>query len=217
MFYMLIPLNITPFYSPIKKNTLYQGDIIKADGIGLGDLKDETYPDYWMIITKSCDLTLSETLKTRKENISIIPLFALKILQKIYEKDLLNNISRLRMKLVFMAVWKISKVFNLGKLTESNIDKLIQNKITKYMYLPPDGEVFSAPMIIDFDHVNQLDGSNRKEVESVLNSKILQLASPFREKVAQRFADHYSSIGIDDEEIMDRNYLKAVKVHLKQP
>ncbi len=115
-----------------------------------------------------------------------------------------------------MAVWRISKVFNLGKLKETNVDKIIQNKISKFMFLPPDGKVFSVPMIVDFDIVNQLDGSNQKEVKSVLNSKVLQLASPFREKIAQRFADHYSNIGIDDEEIKDRNYLKAIKYHLKQ-
>lgn len=210
----MILSNITPFYSPTKKDTLYQGDIIKANGIGLEDLCDETYPDYWMIITKNCDLTFTEPLKTRKGNISIVPIFALKILQKIYGKDLLNIISRLRMKLVFMAIWRLSKAFKLEKLKESQIDNLIKNKITKYMFLPPDGRIFNEPLIVDFDFVNQLNGSNSEEVKNVLNSKVLQLASPFREMVAQRFASHYSNIGIDDEEIMSRNYLKSIKDYL---
>lgn len=213
---MNVPSDITPFYSEIKKDTLHQGDIIKASGIGLEELDDETYPDYWMIITKNCDLVFDNSLTTRKGNISIIPLFVLKILQKIIERDLLDKISRSRMRLVFMAVWKLSSAFKLGKLNSRQLDSLISNKVSKYLFLPPDGEIFSDPMIIDFDIVNQLNGSDSNEVKNVLNSKVLQLASPFREMVAQRFANHYSSIGVDDEEIKKQPYITELKNHLKQ-
>lgn len=217
-FKTLTPSNITSFYLPtINNSILYQGDIIVGKKTGLEEFEDESYPDYWMIITKNCDLTLSYTLTTRKEDISIIPLFTLKYLLRICENELLYTISRSRKKVVLMAVWKLSKIFGLGKLSESNIKNLIENKITKFMYLPPDGDIFNEPMIVDFDLLSHLDGSSQKEVKSVLNAKVLQLASPFRERVAQRFANHYSNIGVDDEEIRDKPYIATLRNHLKQP
>lgn len=156
-FKTLTPSNITSFYLPtINNGILYQGDIIVGKKTGLEEFEDESYPDYWMIITKNCDLTLSYTLTTRKEDISIIPLFTLKYLLRICEKELLYTISRSRKKVVLMAVWKLSKIFGLGKLSESNIKNLIENKITKFMYLPPDGDIFNEPMIVDFDLLSHL-------------------------------------------------------------
>ena len=214
---MFIPNNTEPFYYPTaNKNILYQGDIIEGRRTGLEDLTDETYPDYWMIITKSCDLILSETLTTSKENISIVPLFTLKYLKEICKEKLSYTMSTLRRKIVLMAVWRISEKFGFGKLKDSEIGNIIKDRVSKFMYLPPDGNVFSEPMIIDFDLINPLDGSNQEGVRGVLNAKVLQLATPFREKVAQRFAYHYSNIGIDDKEIRDKPYVKALIKHLKQ-
>jgi hypothetical protein len=207
---MLIPSNISSFYSnAIDKTALFQGDIIRADGVGLKESNRDCNPDYWMIITKNCDLVFIEANLPRRQNISIIPLFTINILQKLLNKDLLIALSRVRRKMVFMAIYKISRAF--GNLKKSLIENLVQNKVSKFMFLPPDGKEFDEPMIIDFDIVIQLDGSDPQEVERVLKSKIIQLVSPFRERVAQRFAEHYFSIGIDDEEIRDREYVKKLK------
>ncbi|MEW6381717.1 MAG: hypothetical protein AB1611_19235 [bacterium] len=174
---MLIPSNISSFYSnAIDKNALFQGDIIRAVGVGLKEPNRDGDPDYWMIITKNCDLVFVEPKLPRKQNISIIPLFTINILRKLFDKDILTALSRARKKMVFMAIYKISRAF--GNLKKSHIDSLVQNKISKFMFLPPDGKEFDEPMIIDFDIVVQLDGSNPQEVERVLKSKAIQLVSP---------------------------------------
>ena len=75
---MLIPSNISSFYSnAIDKAVLFQGDIIRADGVGLKELNRDCDPDYWMIITKNCDLAFIESKLPRKQNISIVPLFTI--------------------------------------------------------------------------------------------------------------------------------------------
>ena len=79
------------------------------------------------------------------------------------------------------------------------------------MFFPPDGNIFKEPMILDFDFPQALDGGNEEEVKNALHSKVLQLNSPFREKVSQRFALHYSSIGVEDDEIRDKNYIKSIQ------
>lgn len=214
---MFTPSNTEPFYYPTpNKSILYQGDIIEGRRTGVEDLTGETYPGYWMIITKSCDLNLSKALTISKENISILPVFTIKHLKKICEEKSSYTMSALRRKVVLMAVWKISEKFGIGKLEGSEIGNIIKDRVSKFMYLPPDGNVFSEPMIIDFDLINTLDSSNQEAVKGVLNAKMLQLATPFREKVAQRFAYHYSNIGIDDREIRDKPYVKAIIKHLRQ-
>jgi len=209
----IIPSNISAFYSDFTdKSKLFQGDIIRSDGIGLKQDGDSYSPDYWMIITKDCDLVLSETGLPRKQNISLLPLFAIKILESLYYRDLRNSLSRLRNRIVIMAIWNFSKAF--GKISRSHIDNLVRDKISKFMFLPPEGKIFNEPMIIDFDLVMQLDGSSKDEVEKVIASKVLQLVSPYRERISQRFAEHYSSIGIDDEEIRNKAYVKAIKQYV---
>jgi len=75
------------------------------------------------------------------------------------------------------------------------------------MFLPPDGNVLKEPMIVDFDLIFPVLGEN---IERVLDAKKLQLSSPFRERLSQRFALHYSSIGIDDNEVKNSNYRKGL-------
>lgn len=149
---MLIPSNTEVFYTKVDLYTLSQGDLIRADGIGLKEPGDECSPDYWMIITKNCDLVFTSNFVTRKQNISIIPLFALRIIHRLYERDFLQFLSHLRKKIVLMAIWKISKIF--GELNSRQIESLVQNKISKFMFLPPDGKVFTEPMIIDLSVAN---------------------------------------------------------------
>ena len=66
-------------------------------------------------------------------------------------------------------------------------------------------------MLIDFDITHQLDGGVEDIVNNVLNSKLLQLKAPFKHRIAQRFALHYSSIGLDDKCIRDKSYIKNIK------
>lgn len=200
---MLVPPNVNSFYSSkLDKTTLYQGDILRADGVGL-KTSDEFSPDYWMIITKSCDLVIMDGLP-RKQNVSIFALFSFPMLHKLFKSSLIDAIPK--KKIVVMAISQISKVF-----CANQVENLIKNRITKFMFLPPDGKVFNEPMIIDFDLVTQLDGSAYEEVQNVLGSKVLELASPFRERIAQRFAEHYCTIGIDDVFIRQKEYVKSLK------
>ena len=68
-------------------------------------------------------------------------------------------------------------------------------------------------MIIDYDLITILNGDIAKKM---LEGKKLQLSSPFREKVAQRFALHYMSIAIDDEYIKQSTYKKAIEIIQKR-
>lgn len=123
---MLIPSNISSFYSnAIDKDALFQGDIIRADGVGLKGPNEGCKPDYWMIITKNCDLVFMEPKLPRKQNISIIPLFTIKILQKLFDRDILVALSRVRKKMAFTAIYKISKAFGFGNLKKSHIAILL--------------------------------------------------------------------------------------------
>ncbi len=207
---MLPSINIEPFYVDINKTTLYQGDVIKAEGVELKDHDDPCSPDYWMIITKSCDLVFLPTGLPRKQNISLVPLFTLKLVKALFKRDLSHFMSRWRNRIVLIAIQKLSNVC-LAK----HVDSMIKDKITKFMFLPYEGTLFEEPMVIDFDMVVQLDGSDLNEVTKTLSAKKLQLASPFREKVAQRFAHHYSSIGIDDGEIKNPKYVKTIEKYVK--
>ena len=83
------------------------------------------------------------------------------------------------------------------------------------MYLPPDGEVIVEPSVIDFELLTTIEGDNAEEVGKLLNAKKLQLNSPFREHIAQRFALHYSGIGIKDKHIKDKEYINKIKKLLK--
>ena len=60
---MFVPDNVDDFYTKLEKDKLYQGDILNAKIIGLKKENSEYSPDYWMIITKSCDLVIEEDFK----------------------------------------------------------------------------------------------------------------------------------------------------------
>lgn len=202
---LLVPSNIASYYNRTMNGAkLYQGDVLDSKGIGFSSLGMSS-PEYWMIITKSCDLEIINSSLPRKRNISILPLIALRNLYKIYIQ---NGFSALiSSRVVIMAINRISKF----KFKSEQIDSLLKDSISKFMFLPPDGLVFTEPMIIDFDAVCQINGSDPTEVQNAISSKLLELASPFRERVAQRFAEHYASIGIDDRTIRNTDYVKAIK------
>jgi len=210
---MFIPEDTNVFYSKIIKanNSLFQGDILDAKILGLKNENDLYSPDYWMIITKSCDLVLDfDSLTIRKKSLSIIPLIALKLIYKIIRRDFIKDVSRVSNRILLIAVHKLFSIF-LKHNKKDEIDYLIKDRISKFMFLPPDGITLKEPMLIDFDMVVQINGNDQEEVKKVLQAKVLQLNSPFREKVAQRFAMHYSSIGVMDDEIRDKKYVNNLK------
>ena len=210
---MFVPTDKNVFYSEIikSKNSLSQGDILDAKTLGLKIENDSYSPDYWMIITKSCDLVLNcDSFIVRKKNISIVPLIAIKIIYKILKRDFTKDISKVSSKIVLIAVHNLFSIF-LNHNKKGEIDNLIKDRISKFMFLPPDGVILKEPMLIDFDIVSQINGNEQSEVKKVLQAKVLQVNSPFREKVAQRFAMHYSSIGVLDDEIREEKYVNNLK------
>ncbi len=211
---MFVPDNIKSFYDSLDKNRLLQGDIVRAEKIGIKEEANICSPDFWMIITKTCDLTLEADSTTRRKIVACMPLIGLNILKLLYQKDILHILQRMRRKIVLLPVFSIIEKFAKIKNIES-VDSLLKNQISKFMYLPPDGTVLTEPMVIDFDITTQLDGSDPKEVKNIISSKVLQLTSPFRERMAQRFAEHYSTIGIDDDSIKSKEYCNQLKTYLK--
>ncbi len=209
----LIPHNSSAFYSSNPdKARLFQGDILKAREIGLKEEGEDTSPDFWLVITKSCDLAFREhQKKTRNETFSILPLISMKILENSFSKIFSSSISYEPKNILLVPVVGLVKKFMLQKYKKDHIDSLLKNKISRFMYFPPEGNYFTEPMIIDFEFIETIDGGDEAEINSALNSKILELSSPFREKVAQRFALHFSEIGIDDEEIRHKDYIKGIK------
>ena len=210
---MFVPTHKNVFYSEIVKSniSLSQGDILDAKTLGLKIENDSYSPDYWMIITKSCDLVLNcDSFIVRKKNISIVPLIAIKIIYKILKRDFTKEISKVSSKIVLIAVHKLFSIF-LNHNKKGEIDNLIKDRVSKFMFLPPDGVILKEPMLIDFDIVSQINGNEQSEVKKVLQAKVLQVNSPFREKVAQRFAMHYSSIGVLDDEIREEKYVNNLK------
>lgn len=100
---MFVPEDKNVFYSKIIKanNSLFQGDILDAKIIGLKNESDLYSPDYWMVITKNCDLVLdSNSLTIRKKNLSIIPLIALKLIYKMFRRDFIKDISKVNNRIV---------------------------------------------------------------------------------------------------------------------
>ncbi|MCC6837443.1 MAG: hypothetical protein IT234_02785, partial [Bacteroidia bacterium] len=96
---------------------------------------------------------------------------------------------------------------------KEHLNNLIEDKITKLMFLPPDGKIFTEPMIIDFELIFPLVG---EDIDKILSAKKLQLSSPFRERIAQRFALHYCSIGIDDNDVKSPGYRDELKKHFEK-
>ena len=182
---MFVPEDKNVFYSEIikTKDSLFQGDILDAEIVGLKNENDLYSPDYWMIITKSCDLVLdSNSLTIRKKNLSIIPLIALNLIYKILRRDFVKDVSKVSNRILLIAVHKLFSIF-LNHNKKDEIDYLIKDRISKFMFLPPDGTILKEPMLIDFDMVIQINGNEQEEVKKVLQAKVLQLNSPFREKL----------------------------------
>ena len=206
----LIPEDIAIYFCENDTEVLYQGDIIDANGIGL-KAEGQNSPDYWMIITKSCDLAFRNGIKkVKSDHFSLIPLITLRqiriaIVEKYFKKPQNDFLG----KIVLAGILKFSQ--STKSITKpDHIKNLIEDKISKLMLLPPDGKVLSEPMVIDFDLIQPLDGG---EIENILKSKSLQLSSPFRERVSQRFALHYMQIGIDDDNVKAPDYRKALLKH----
>lgn len=208
-----IPANTYDFFMTPNYKMLYQGDILDSTTLGLKDPENTMSPDFWLIISKSCDLVIDDSLmKTRKGNVSIIPIYKFAILTLFkhrYTKKLLESINR---KIVILP---LISIYNNSAINKKNINNIISDKVTRFQFLPPDGHVLKEPYIVDFDLVSQLDGFDSDTLKSILDSKKLQLMSPFREKIAQRFAFHYSSIGINDSTIKSDDYLDNLKAAYK--
>ena len=206
------PANTNDFFSPPDKEVLFQGDIVYSRECGLKDTDDDHYPDYYMIITKTCDLSFDKQLSkiTRAEVINLLPCQALEIWNKIFKTH--SNASLAFPKIINLL--SLTSVFR--ELSNKNIiDNMIKDKISKFMFIPPDGRILKEPMILDFDLLNTIDGDDEKRVRELLNSKKLQLCSPFREKVAQRFGLHYMSIGMNDYSIRDEFYRRNIRNNFK--
>lgn len=209
-----VPNNINDFYDKnISEDTLFQGDILASEQLGLKEEGTDFSPNFWMIITKNCDLVISpEHNSTRKGNISIIPVIKLAILSMLHERYLKKYVIAPFKKIVIIP---LIDIFSNPSINKRRIDDILSDKISKFSYLPPDGNILTNPHVLDFDIVKQLDGSDSEILNLIFKSKKLQLASPFREKIAQKFAYHYSSIGINDDEIRSNQYRDLIKSEFK--
>ena len=211
------PLNCSEFYSCLNPRNLNQGDIIDAKGVGLKDpCDDDSYPDYYMIITKTCDLSFdgSHSVVTRSSIVNLLPCFGMEGLKKLLGRNMDAQYGASTKNVCLVSILSIFKAFQ--GTTVKKIDALMKDQISKFMFLPPDGNILKEPMVIDFELFSRIDGSDEMAVTQLLSAKKLQLNSPFREKIAQRFALHYMSIAIDDSSIKDKGYIKRIKEALKK-
>jgi hypothetical protein len=210
----MIPADITSFYSKTNKAILLQGDIISAEKVGIKE-DNPLSPDYWIIISKSCDLSFRKGQNIiSRGGANLLPLLSFKLLKQLFKRDLEKITKGIKGKVVLLPLVDFSKATN-SIVNVEQIDALIKDDLSKFMFIPPDGEILKEPVIVDFDLVERLDGSNEEETQLILDSKVLQLATPFKEKLAQRFALHYMSIGIDDDEIRDKGYKTKLKEYYK--
>lgn len=209
----LIPSDISAYYSKNDNDFLLQGDIISAENIGLKEGEDS--PDYWLIITKSCDLAFRDPNNKKVKN-SICTYLGIYSIKKHYE--LIKAKYFIKPKIDYLSRIVFAGILNFSQSSRSvskpeHLNNLIDDKIAKLMFLPPDGLIFTEPMIVDFELIQPVYSEN---VESILQGKKLQLSSPFRERLAQRFALHYSSIGIDDNEVKNPSYRESLKKHFAE-
>ena len=203
-----IPPNINDFFDKnIDRLHLYQGDILNSCDIGLkSEDDDSTVPDFYMIITKTCDLSFDNPQEsiTRGGIINLVPFRSLSSLTT-------PNNSIIKKVINFIPLISVFKTS-----TSSKVGNIVKDKISRFMFVPPDGIILIEPMVVDFGLTTQIDGHDTTETSRLLKTKKLQLRSPFREKVAQRFAWHYMSIGINDSEIRNNNYINNLKKGFSQ-
>lgn len=205
---MLVPSDIAPFFSQLSNEELLQGDILLANDIGL-KAESEFSPDFWLIITKSCDMAFrGEEMVLKNRSLSLLPLLSFKLLNKIFKRDT-SHILNFRKKIILLGLCGFKQVAELIK--PNQVEDLIKDNLSKFMFLPPDGNVLQEPMVIDFEMIQRIDVPDEESVKTVLKSKKLQLSSPFREKVAQRYALHFMSIGLNDDDIRTKDYRKKLK------
>lgn len=205
----LVPTNIRDFYSSCDATTLYQGDVLDAKTLGWWKPDAEYSPHHWMIITKNCDLVIDpETRQMRRQTLSLLPLVATRLLPRLFSRDAAKILAAANGKLALLPVFRLLLIPDIKK---DAIDNIISGKVSRFFFLPPDGAVLVEPSIIDFDIVRQLGSLETGVIDRTLNSKRLQLSSPLREAIAQRFGLHYSSIGLQDDEIRSKDYRKLVK------
>ena len=207
----LVPQDISVYYSKLDKEVLFQGDIIDAKEIDMKENEDS--PDYWLVITKSCDLVFRNDAKKVKNDIcSLLGIYSIK-----KQIELVKKKYFIKPKNDFLSRVVIAGVLKFSESTKSitkkdHLNDLINDKISKLMFMPPDGTILKEPMIVDFDLVVPLLG---EDIEKILSAKKIQLSSPFRERLAQRFALHYSSIGIDDNDVKNPNYRDELRKHFE--
>lgn len=204
----LIPPDTSIYFGTADSGQLFQGDIVSGREIGMDW---ENAPEYWLIITKSCDLVFRGDQKKVKNDVcALLGVYTLqKQLNLIKRKYFVKPKNGFLGRVVLAGILRFSE--STSAITNTNhIDNLVEDKITKFMLLPPDGTVFTEPMIVDFDLIHPLSG---EEIEAVLMAKKLQLSSPFRERLSQRFAAHFFSIGIDDNEVKSPSYREKLKKH----
>lgn len=202
----LVPPNLIDFYDDrLEYKSLYQGDIIDSTGIGLKDNKNPKSPDHWIIISKNCDIVLDEQGVIRKSVVGLLPLIKFSIFKDVAIGRIKSSLHHSSIVLLpLITVSAISK-------WKTVINELVRDRLSKFMFLPPDGKVLKEPVVADFDILRSFDGQTQNNISKLLKSKRLQLRSPFREKLGQRFAQHFSSIGVNDDHIRSKEYQKLLK------
>ena len=188
---------------------LFQGDILSAEKLNIKEQGVSGSPDYWLIISKSCDLQfrIGAQLKVKNALISMLPLVPLTTHFQLRTRDFRRLVERARAKVILIAIWNIFEKLNVPK----QIEALVKDQISRFMFLPADGVILKEPAVIDFEWVVQENAVTEEQVKGILAAKVLELKSPVREKIAQRFGLHYSQIGVDDDEFRAKPYTDLLK------
>ncbi len=173
---MYVPSNVEDFFSKeTNRTSLFQGDIMNSEILNLHEEGNEYSPNYWMVITKNCDLVINEDKNsTRKRSLTLIPLISFKLLNLILKRNFYSDCEGVNSRIVLVAVHNLFKVFR-DHYKKTDLDNLIKNRISKFMFLPPDGEVLKEPMLIDFDIIHPLESNSSESVSNLLKAKILEL------------------------------------------
>lgn len=208
---MSIIKNTAPFYSSdVSRQELFQGDILNARKLKLKTDSTEVYePDFWMVITKTCDLQISDG-NLRGKSVGLVALISRKLISCLMKKKLEDELSGIKNRVVVAAVHKLFKVYQ-DYHKASDIDSLIKGQISRFFFLPANNKELTEPMFIDFELIEVLPALDNGSAKFFLDAKTAQLNTPFRERVAQKFGLHYSSIGIEDDEIRDKQFAKDLK------
>jgi len=197
-----------------------QGDILSSEAMGTLNADDPASPPYWMVITKDCDL--AEVEKTgvvlpRKQLLQLLPVVSLpNVVQKIISLHRLRAQAEfvyVRANIRLLPMYCVEYMFRAFRLKKRDeLGDIIRESHSRFAYLPKSTEQgLLQPHVVDFSLGVSFSCENPDDYKKFLAAKQVRLTDPFRYRVAQRHAAHFSSIGFDGDFLRSREHIAALE------